>query len=210
MTVTADHLAWYTARAAGMTSWALLSLAVLVGLALSTRVAGVRPAPSWLLSLHRFCGGLSVVFVGVHLVALAADSYVPFGWKETLIPLTSHYRPSAVAAGIVAFYLMLAIEMTSLLMRKMPRRVWRLIHSGSFMLFVLATGHGLTAGTDGRTAPVHDATLAVLTVFVFLVVYRWLAPARGARRGRERHTGSVGRTPALVPSEPRPRVEAAS
>ena len=59
-----DELLWYTARASGLVAWALLSAGVLWGLALSTKVLGPRPRPSWMLDLHRFLGGAAVAFVG--------------------------------------------------------------------------------------------------------------------------------------------------
>ena len=51
-------------------------------------------------------------------------------------------------------YLLVAIEITSLAMRKMPRRTWHAVHLTSYVLFVVATVHGLTAGTDRHNAAV--------------------------------------------------------
>jgi DMSO/TMAO reductase YedYZ heme-binding membrane subunit len=159
------QLWWDTARAAGLVSWCLLSASVLWGLSLTTRALGSRPRPNWMLDLHRFLGGLSVVFVGVHVAAIVGDSYVHFGLAEVLVPLASSWHPIAVAWGIVGMYLLLAVEVTSLLRRHLPRRIWRATHVLSFPLFVLATVHLLTAGTDAATWPVR-AVVALTTVAV--------------------------------------------
>ena len=80
--VMSDTLPWYVARAAGLVGWGLLAAATLWGLALSTKVLGKRPRPNWLLDLHRWLGGVALVFTGVHVVALLADTYVHFGVDE--------------------------------------------------------------------------------------------------------------------------------
>jgi DMSO/TMAO reductase YedYZ heme-binding membrane subunit len=165
------NLPWYVARAAGLVAWALLTLSLTWGFLLSSRVLGRRPKPRWLLDLHRFLGGLAVVFVGVHLVALLADTFVPFSPVQLLVPFTADYRPLAVSWGIVGFYLLLAVEITSLLMKRLPRRTWHLIHLLSYPLFAVATVHLLTAGTDS-TNPVilWLAILAAAEVTLFTII----------------------------------------
>src|SRR5436190_8351911 len=108
-----NQLWWYTARSSGVVAWIMLTASVLAGLALSTRVLGARPRPNWLLDLHRFVGAAAVVFVGVHVVSLVADSYVHFGPTEILVPLASSWHPVAVAWGIISMYLLVAVEVTS-------------------------------------------------------------------------------------------------
>src|SRR4051794_6314471 len=146
-----NELWWYVARSGGIVAWAMLTFSTLWGLAMTTRVFGSKPKPAWMLDLHRFAGGLAVVFTGVHLVALVFDSFVHFGLTEVLVPYTSDYRPEAVAWGVIGFYLLIAVEVTSLLRRRLSKRLWRWTHFLSFPLFVLATAHGLTAGTDNST-----------------------------------------------------------
>ena len=100
---------WYLARGAGLTSWALAAATLVWGLLLSTRLFARWPRPAWRLDIHRALGGLTVAFVGVHMVGLFADGYVHFGPAQLLIPLASAWRPGAVAWGIVAFYLLVAV-----------------------------------------------------------------------------------------------------
>ena len=163
---------WYVARASGLVAWALLAAATLWGLALSTKVLGRRPRPNWLLDLHRWLGGAALAFTGVHVVALLADQYVHFGLNEIAIPLASKWHPVAVAWGVVALYLLLAVELTSLARAHLSKQMWRRVHTASFVLFVMATIHGLSAGTDGKTAAGRTVALAVGTVFVGLTALR--------------------------------------
>lgn len=183
---------WYTARAGGIVAWALASLAVIGGLQLSTRLIR-RPAPNWVLDVHRFVAALSVIFVGVHVVGLAADSFIDFGPADLFVPFASGYKPMAVALGIVGMYLLLAIELTSLAMRKLPRRTWHAVHLTSFVVFVVATVHGLTAGTD-RNEPVFQwACVLTSGIVLLMTLVRIWSPRKAARAGSGAAVESVAR-----------------
>ena len=89
--------------------------------------------------------------MGVHLAGTLFDRFVPFGLTDVLVPLASHWSPVPVALGVVSLYLLVAVEVTSLLRARMPARAWRAVHWLSFPLFGLVQLHLLLAGTD-RTA----------------------------------------------------------
>jgi DMSO/TMAO reductase YedYZ heme-binding membrane subunit len=191
-----SQLWWYTARAGGIVAWALLAASVVWGLLLSTRLRPGGVAPSWLLDLHRFLGGLAVIFVGVHVVSIMLDSYVHFGLADALVPFASSWHPVWVAWGIVAMYLLLAVELTSLTRRFLPARVWRRVHYLSLPVFALATVHFAVTGTDAGNP------LAVLGIVIVSLAVLGLV-IRRIRRTRSVHA----RRPAISrssPSEPAP------
>ena len=194
----AGPLPWYVTRACGLTAWALAWSAVVVGLALSTRALGRRPKAPWLNDLHRFLGGLTVAFVAVHVGALLVDRYVPFTPEQVLVPFATHWKPGPVAWGIAAFYLLVAVEVTSLLMRRIPRSVWKGIHFSSYAMAVGASLHLLTAGTDGQRPLVRWSVLTLLAITSFFIFYRVTGPGRRA-------SVASPRTP--VPKAPTPRPE---
>jgi len=177
---------WYVARSSGIVAWALLTLSVLWGLFVSTRLLGKRPTPAWLLDLHRFLGGIAVIFTGLHLTGLFADTYVHFGPSELFVPFASRWHAGAVAWGVVASYILIAIELTSLAMRRLPRALWKQVHRSSFVLYVMATIHGLTAGTDTklmRPAALLSALIASLLI-LFVWIVKVLSPRRSLRKKR--------------------------
>jgi len=174
-----SHLWWYTARASGIVAWALVTASVLWGLALASRLVR-RPKPAWVLDVHRFLGGASVVFVAVHLVALVLDPYVGFGPADLLVPMTSPWRPAAVAWGIAAMYLLVAVEVTSLLMRRLPRRFWRAVHLTSFGVFAATAVHAVEAGSDVGDAALQWFGLLSVAVVGFLAMFRVIADRRSA------------------------------
>jgi DMSO/TMAO reductase YedYZ heme-binding membrane subunit len=189
------QLAWYVSRSTGIVSWVLLSASALWGIALSTRLLASRPSPAWLLDLHRLLAGLACMLVAIHVGALVADNFVAFGPAEILVPLRSSWNPVAVAWGVVALYLLVAVELTSLLKRRMPARWWRRVHRSSFPLWLLATAHGLSAGPDTNNPVVQWSLLLIATIGLFVGIVRWLSPRpdRKARpdAGKEQATGNV-------------------
>ncbi|HEX5614262.1 MAG TPA: ferric reductase-like transmembrane domain-containing protein [Acidimicrobiia bacterium] len=184
-----QQLWWHVARAGGIVAWVLLALSVGWGLLLSTRLLGRRAAPAWLTDLHRFLGALALVFTVVHVAGLVADSYVHFGWSELFVPYASEWKPGAVAWGIVALYLLLAVELTSLVMRRIPRKWWKGVHLSSFGLFFAASVHGATAGSDATNLIYRATSAAMIAGVLFLTLVRILADSPRARRTAQRSAG---------------------
>lgn len=180
-----SHLFWYTARAGGIVAWALTAASVVWGLWLSGRVRpfGVRPA--WILDLHRFLGGLATIFVGVHVLAILADTYTNFGLSDVLVPFAAKWHPLAVAWGIVGLYVMLAVELTSLARKHLPHQLWRRVHVMALPLYVFATIHYLAAGTDASN-PVSLVAMGVATASVAILFTRRMQEMR-AKTSRRDH-----------------------
>lgn len=142
-----EQVWWYATRAAGMMTWTTATASVVLGLLLSTKKIRARTGP-WFLDLHRFLGGVSVVFLIAHIVTLWADGYVDFGPRELFVPGASEWKPEAVAWGIVAAYLLIAVEVTSLLRARLGNTVWRAVHFSSFAAMIGGSYHAFLAGSD--------------------------------------------------------------
>ena len=193
-----SQLTWYAARAAGIVAWALAAGSVVWGLALSTRATGRKPRPAWLFDLHRFLGGLALVFTAIHVVAIVADTYVHFSLINVLVPFTGTWHLAAVAWGIVAFYLLLAVELTSLARAHVSKRLWRRVHFASFVLFAASTVHALSAGTDTGSRAFVLSVAAACGLVATLTAVRIL-----------RTLGRRGRAPGQVARQARAGLEAA-
>lgn len=180
----ASHTWWYVARAGGLVAWGLVLASCVWGLLHATRALGRRPTPAWMLSTHRYVGALAVVFTGVHILGLVADSYVSFGIDEVLVPFASSWHPVAVAWGVVAMWMLVAVEGTSLAREHLPQHVWRGIHLLSYPILAFTTVHLLAAGTDAKSLLPETLAVAVGVVTVFgaalLVTWRSAPKARPA------------------------------
>jgi DMSO/TMAO reductase YedYZ heme-binding membrane subunit len=178
-----DKIPWYVARSSGIVAWALILATIVWGLLLATKVLGRKPAPAWLLSLHRYLGALAVAFVGVHVGAVMLDTYTSFGITNVLVPFTGSWHPLAVAWGIVGMYLLAAIEITSLLRHRMSKRAWHAVHLLSYFLFATTTVHMLTAGTDAKAVLASTAAvmIGIAVVFGSTALYVWRNDAEEQR-----------------------------
>lgn len=163
---------WYVARASGIVAWLLLTASVLWGIVLSTKAFPAHRRPAWLLDLHRWLGGLTLAFVALHVSALVADSFTTFTLADLAIPYASDWKPGPVALGVVAAWSLVAVEVTSLARRRLPRRFWHGVHLVSYLTFWLTTLHAAFAGTD-RTQVLYQATAAVsIATVAWAVTYR--------------------------------------
>jgi DMSO/TMAO reductase YedYZ heme-binding membrane subunit len=177
-----EQIWWHVARASGIVAWWLLAFAVGWGVLYRSRLLSSRKVPKWLLATHRFTGGTAVTFTGIHIAALVADSYVHFGLADLFVPYASEWKSGAVAWGVVAFWLLAAVQITSWFMKNLPRRLWLAIHLTSYPLFVSATMHAATAGTDAQNRLSMAAVSLALVLTTFLVSFRILGDPRKARR----------------------------
>jgi predicted ferric reductase len=147
-----EAVTWEVARAGGFTAYILLTLAVIVGLALSTQLQSPRRWPRLLNNeLHNFLTLLSMIFIIVHVLAVWIDPFTKFGWNEVFIPLASHYRPVWMAFGIVALYLGIAIGISTWIRPLIGYKWWRRLHVLTLLGFGLVTIHGIGTGSDTQT-----------------------------------------------------------
>ncbi|MEN8237911.1 MAG: ferric reductase-like transmembrane domain-containing protein [Actinomycetota bacterium] len=185
---------WYLSRSTGLVAAVLIIAAFIWGVLLSTQLVKPVKKPAWLLDLHRWLGTLAVVFVVLHLVALLADSYVEFDITDILVPFASEWKPAAVAWGVVGLYLLVIIQLSSWqpIRSRISRRVWHAVHLISFPLVWVVIMHSGAAGTDVTSRYYTLGVLALVTISVFVVLYRILAgTGRKSRGDRRRERVSV-------------------
>ena len=88
----------------------------MLGLVLSGRLRR-QPTAAWQQDLHRWLGAISAVFLAAHLAGLALDPTVAFGPAALTVPMAAAWRPGAVTWGLVAAYSLIAVELSSPVMR---------------------------------------------------------------------------------------------
>jgi len=164
------HTYWYATRATGVVALVLLTLVVALGVAGSLRLRSDRWPRFLVNGLHRNLTLLSVVFLAGHVVTTVLDSFTPIGIREAFIPFVGTYRPIWVGLGAVAFDLLLALTVTSLVRARIGYRAWRSLHWLAYAAWPIAVAHGLGTGSDARFG-----WLALLTAGCVLLVVAALA-----------------------------------
>lgn len=141
---------WYTTRATGEVALVLLTATLVLGVAGVTRFATPRWPRLVTSGLHRNLSLMAVAFLAGHILSALLDTYAPVGWSAAVLPFSSSYRPFWLGLGTLAFDLLLAVMVTSLLRARLRYRSWRAIHWTAYAAWPLALWHGLGTGTDGR------------------------------------------------------------
>lgn len=157
---------WYLMRGSGLVALLLLSGTVALGVVGVKRWFSLRWPRMLTSGLHRNLPLLAVAFLAVHISTAVLDSFVGVGWIGVVLPFTSSYRPLWVGLGAVAFDLLIALVVTSLLRRRLGYRAWRAVHWTAWLLWPVALSHALGAGTDAGSV----LGLSVCGVSTFLVV----------------------------------------
>lgn len=176
-----EQVWWYLSRSSGIVAMALLVASVVWGVLLATRALKPHDRPAWLLDLHRWLGGMALVMTGLHMLGLVLDGWVSFGFAELFVPGASPYRPLAVALGVVSMYVMVAVQASAYMRRRLPARVWRGIHVSSYGVIWTATIHAGMAGSDTVNRAYRVLALLLTMIAVAATVIRVVAPARGTR-----------------------------
>lgn len=171
MHVSSSPAIWYAARASGVAAYVALSIVVSLGLTLGKKAQSSRWPRFSVEEVHRFGGLLVGSLIGVHVLAIAADSFLPFSLTQLLVPFTSSYRPLWTGLGIAAAELLLALAITNHYRRRLPYRFWRRAHYLNFAVWGFASLHGLMAGTDRGAAWL--AILYGVSVATVLMLLLW-------------------------------------
>jgi methionine sulfoxide reductase heme-binding subunit len=183
------HLWWYLSRSAGIVAWVMLTGSVLWGIVLASDLFPRWRRGAWLLAMHRWLAALTFVFLGAHVVTLLFDTYAKLRVPDVLLPFASSWRPTALAVGILALYLLVAVQLTALAMKHVSKRWWRDVHVLSYVVFWGVTIHAALAGTDAAKPLYLVTSIVALSAVVFAVSYRVLSHHLPKRRS----AGEAGR-----------------
>lgn len=142
---------WFLTRGTGAIALVLLTVTVALGVA-NVRRMRIGDTPRFVLEMvHRNAALLAVSFVTVHVVTTLLDGFAPISLLDAVIPFKSAYRPVWLGLGAVAFDLLLAVVITSLVRRRMGYRSWKATHWLAYASWPVALVHGLGTGSDAKT-----------------------------------------------------------
>jgi DMSO/TMAO reductase YedYZ heme-binding membrane subunit len=192
--VSGSQALWYTTRATGIVALVLLTMTVALGILTTVRFE----SPTWprftLSLLHRRVSLITMVFLGVHVVSTVLDSFAPIGLVSVVVPFTSPYRRLWLGLGTIAFDLLLAVGVSSLLRQRINPRTWRAIHWLSYAVWPVALVHAFGTGTDPRLHWVLLVVVACVAAVGVAVAWRLVSgwPTNAARRVSIGAAGTLG------------------
>src|SRR3984893_8639346 len=147
-----DTVLWYTTRRPAAVSLLLLSAVVVLGVLSTLRFQSASWPRFLTTGLHRNVALLTVVFLALHIVTAVVDPFTHLGWLPAVIPFSSYYRTIWLGLGTVAFDLLLAIAITSLVRNYIGHTIWRAIHWLAYTSLPIAVIHGFGTGAGAWAA----------------------------------------------------------
>lgn len=164
-----ESLAWTLTRVSGVLGYSFLALSVALG-----ALTASKYIPQWLSKAlqygwHGLLSGFSLALVGVHVAYTLVDTQYPQTLLGVLLPGLATYAPLALALGTLATYGMVTVYISFASKNKLPRRVWRTLHLLAYPSFILATLHGLWAGSDNLGLLYTGAAGMVIVTFLLRI-----------------------------------------
>jgi hypothetical protein len=162
-------LYWYVVRGSGFVVFILLTTGVVLGLLMSLRWRTDAWPRIITEELHRYIMLVAGTFLVLHIGSTLLDSYVHFQLYQVFVPFTSGYRVIWMSAGIVSMYFALALFVSIYVRRFIGYRVWRTMHYGGFVAWLLALVHGIATGTDTKahwTLAIYGGTALIVAVLL--------------------------------------------
>jgi len=163
---------WYTSRATGVVSLVLMSLVVIIGLIVN-RQGRLPGMPGFVvLGLHRYLSLLSITFLAVHIATAVLDTFVNISVAAAVVPFVSAYEPLWLGLGAVAFDLMVAIIITSLLRARLGRVAWKAVHWLAYAAWPVAVVHSVYSSKDMQRGALLGVALACIAAVLVAMVWR--------------------------------------
>jgi predicted ferric reductase len=183
---------WYLTRSTGIVALILLTAAVALGVADVERWSSPRWPRFVVDSLHRNVSLLAMVFLALHILTSVLDSFAPISLTDAIVPFAGTYRPFWLGLGAVAFDLLIAVVITSLLRQRMGFQSWRAVHWLTYASWPIALLHGLGTGSDVRFGWMIAISLLCTIAVLAAVLTRVLAGRPGTARARGFALGGAG------------------
>lgn len=164
----------------------------------------------WTLALHRRLGQIAVPLILLHPIFITA--YYAEKFDLHLFTVRPDTRLGAyLVVGLAAFFVLVAIVVTSLLRRHLNYRLWYAVHVTSYVMVLAAVVHGLAIGSTVGGSVLRYVWMILAGLLVLLGLLRlilWLG------LGVDRFTVSAVRQVAddttevtLTPARPCDRVD---
>jgi hypothetical protein len=190
---------WYLTRATGIVSLLLLTAVVVLGVLGASGIEGSSRWPRFALAdLHRDLSLMVIVVLGLHIVTTVLDAFAPITLLDAVIPFKSAYRPLWLGLGALAFDLVIALTVTSLIRRRLGYGTWRAIHWLAYASWPVAVLHGLGTGSDSKQVWALALTFMCVVAVALAVVARVVRTDSMSETGQSLAVvGSVGTVVAI-------------
>ena len=174
------HIFWITSRAAGFAALILASLAVSLGLLMSTKLLKGKTAD--LRVTHEILSLSTIVAIVVHAVALLGDSFLHASVADIAIPFVSSYKSVWTTLGIVSGWTLILLGLSYYARRSIGAVRWRKLHRFTALAWLAGLVHALGEGTDAGQLW-FLAMVGIVTLPALGLLVERLSGSRASGRG---------------------------
>jgi ferredoxin-NADP reductase len=172
-----DYGWWLASRASGLIALALITLSVLIGLLMASRLLRKPGANRVLGAIHEHAALAGLVAIAIHGITLLGDHWLHPGVVGITVPFTIEHEPFYVGMGIIGGYLAAALGLSFYLRKRLGTQLWRKAHRATILVYVLSVVHTVGAGTDAGTLWLRGFLVVSGAAVLFLFLAR-VIPAR--------------------------------
>src|SRR5256714_6036626 len=173
------HLFWITSRAAGSAALVLASLAVCLGLLMSTRLLKRFAGPD-LRVAHEALSLATLVAIAVHGLALLGDQFMHPSFIDISVPFASGYETWWTTLGIVSGWSLAVLGLSYYARARIGQYRWRTLHRFTALAWLMGLAHTLGEGTDAGQA--WFLVMIGIVAVPALLLLLWRMSGRGQRR----------------------------
>ncbi len=176
---------WLASRASGLVALVLVTISVAIGLMMASKLARRPGMPRILTAIHEQTALAGLIAIAVHGITLLGDPWLNPGVSGVLVPFTMDYRPVWTGMGTIAGILALLLGLSFYVRRSIGAKLWRKAHRATILVYFLAIGHTLGAGTDSSAVWMRGWLIVTTPPIVALFLYR-IGSARFGRKPARR------------------------
>jgi predicted ferric reductase len=162
---------WDTTRALALTSYLLLFGSIVAGILQSMKIMPPKSRANLSIA-HTLTGWLGLLFGVTHGLVLLYDTYVGYSIVEILIPFAAKKDPMEIGLGVIAMYIIFLLVLSSDLLKRLGKKVWRSVHYLAFPAFLMALYHGISIGTDTAIPGIKIMYIITGLTVTILVILR--------------------------------------
>ena len=199
-----EELLILLARLLGIAGVMVLGASAVLGALLASRTAQrLRLLRGRTFRIHRLLSAFGAGLLLAHPVPVVlARETTGAGPAAVFVPFAAEKLVFNIAFGALALDVLLVVLASSLLIKRLPRKMWRRLHYGAYAVLLLGLYHGLLIPNDfgpaARYATVDPLAFDKVLVEVWIIgvllasawriaaaVHRWTAPRRERSRTKD-------------------------
>lgn len=182
---------WELIRISGIVTFLLLFAGITLGILYSFPIWKAK-GKKRVFQLHKLCTNIGTVLALLHSILPIISPFMPFTWKEVLIPFTAHDHRILNGLGTIASYGLLFVIFMTDIKNVLGKKLWYVSHLLAYPMFILVWIHGFFIGTDTDILGIRWMYVLSATTIVGLTLIRMMMVPESSKKQSPRQLSGRG------------------